>query len=450
MIETAKAILARGRHRADLPRGHAHAARRARPPQARRRPARAGDRRAGRPGRGDRHRGRPPRLADPAAQGPDPRRPARCASRRSTDASPALAGAVTDRIWPCVMLQWEWLGGLPPIRRAAIIGAGSWGTSLAVCLARAGLRGRPRLPDRRAGRGAARRARERALPARASTLPDSIRVMRASELELGGHDLVCLAVPARALPAVLAAHGERIPPRAGVLVLSKGLVPPLGTLPSAFAAERCRARAVAVLGGPAHAAEALEHGASVVLASLDGGVRPPARRRARRAGLDVSTHAGRHRRRARGLREERRRPRRRGRLGRRARTWPAPPPARCSPRSTRSRARAAAARDVRRARRRRRPRRHRRRRRLAQPPRRASCSSRACRRARSGWRSATSPRRSTASRCSPAVARGARLAHAGDRRPRRAGRGADRARALDGDGDRAGAQRSARAPVRAA
>ncbi|HEX7297749.1 MAG TPA: lysophospholipid acyltransferase family protein [Solirubrobacteraceae bacterium] len=27
--------------------------------------------------------------------------------------SPALAGAVTDRIWPCVELQWEWLGGTP-------------------------------------------------------------------------------------------------------------------------------------------------------------------------------------------------------------------------------------------------------------------------------------------------------------------------------------------------
>jgi 1-acyl-sn-glycerol-3-phosphate acyltransferase len=25
--------------------------------------------------------------------------------------SPSLAGAVTDRIWPCVELQWEWLGG---------------------------------------------------------------------------------------------------------------------------------------------------------------------------------------------------------------------------------------------------------------------------------------------------------------------------------------------------
>src|SRR5436305_4593756 len=53
--------------------------------------------------------------------------------------SPALAGAVTDRIWPCVMLQWEWLGGLPPLRRAAVVGGGSWGTALALVLARAGL-----------------------------------------------------------------------------------------------------------------------------------------------------------------------------------------------------------------------------------------------------------------------------------------------------------------------
>jgi 1-acyl-sn-glycerol-3-phosphate acyltransferase len=27
--------------------------------------------------------------------------------------SPRLAGAVTDRIWPCVELQWQWLGGVP-------------------------------------------------------------------------------------------------------------------------------------------------------------------------------------------------------------------------------------------------------------------------------------------------------------------------------------------------
>jgi glycerol-3-phosphate dehydrogenase (NAD(P)+) len=203
------------------------------------------------------------------------------------NASPALAGAVTDRIWPCVMLQWEWLGGLPPIRRAAIVGAGSWGTSLAVSLARAGFEVDLgcRTHEQAATLAGDRENRDY-LPG--VPLPESVRVLRAAELELGGHDLVCLAVPARALPAVLAAHGERIPPRAGVLVLSKGLVAPLGTLPSAFTAERCRARAVAALGGPSRAGDVLEHGASVVLASLDGGFARQLADAFGAAGLDVS------------------------------------------------------------------------------------------------------------------------------------------------------------------
>ncbi len=203
------------------------------------------------------------------------------------NASPALAAAVTERIWPCVMLQWEWLGGLPPIRRAAVIGAGTWGTSLAVSLARAGLE--VELGCRTSEQAdALREARhnERYLPG--VELPGSITIARAAELELGGHDLICLAVPARALPTVLAAHGEKIPRRAGVLVLSKGLVPPLGTLPSAFAAERCRARAVAALGGPAHAAEVLENGASVVLASVDPAFARQLSDALRAAHLDVS------------------------------------------------------------------------------------------------------------------------------------------------------------------
>jgi 1-acyl-sn-glycerol-3-phosphate acyltransferase len=184
--------------------------------------------------------------------------------------SPALASAVTDRIWPCVMLQWEWLGGLPPIRRAAVIGAGTWGTGLAVGLARAGLevelgcRTREQVDEL-----AASRENERYLPG--VTLPNSVRVLRAADLELSGHDLVCVAVPARALASVLAAHGERIPRRAGLLLLCKGVVPPLGVVPSEFVSSRSRARAIAVLGGPAHAADALEHGASVVLATADQG-----------------------------------------------------------------------------------------------------------------------------------------------------------------------------------
>jgi 1-acyl-sn-glycerol-3-phosphate acyltransferase len=41
---------------------------------------------------------------------------------RVENPTPAQAGAVTDRIWPCVELQWEWLGGAigerPPLLRA--------------------------------------------------------------------------------------------------------------------------------------------------------------------------------------------------------------------------------------------------------------------------------------------------------------------------------------------
>jgi glycerol-3-phosphate dehydrogenase (NAD(P)+) len=202
--------------------------------------------------------------------------------------SRALAGAVTDRIWPCVMLQWEWLGGLPPVRRVAIIGAGTWGTSLAVSLSRAGLEvdlGCRTQEQAVAVQGS--RENPRYLPG--VVLPDAIRVLRASELNIEGHDVVCLAVPAKALPAVLASHGGRISSRIGLLVVSKCLVPPLGTLPAAFAAERCNARAVAVLGGPAHAAEMLERGASVVLASLDKGFSRQIAAALRAAKLDVTT-----------------------------------------------------------------------------------------------------------------------------------------------------------------
>ena len=139
--------------------------------------------------------------------------------------SPALAGAVTDRIWPCVELQWEWLGGAPRLRRAAVVGAGAWGTSLAVALQRAGLE--VDLGCRTAEQAVrlrATRVNEAYLPGVA--LPESVHVMRAAELELAHHDLVCLAVPTRELPAAVAALGERIPARAGVLVLGKGLVAP--------------------------------------------------------------------------------------------------------------------------------------------------------------------------------------------------------------------------------
>src|SRR6185436_9239777 len=54
---------------------------------------------------------------------------------------------------------------------------------------------------------------------------------------------------------------------------AKGLVAPAGTTPSQFLAQRTQARAIAALGGPAHAADALDHGAALVVASDDRGFR---------------------------------------------------------------------------------------------------------------------------------------------------------------------------------
>jgi 1-acyl-sn-glycerol-3-phosphate acyltransferase len=203
-------------------------------------------------------------------------------------ASPQLAAAVTDRIWPNVMLQWEWLGGLPPLRRAAVIGAGAWGTAVAVMLARAGLEVDLGCRTReQADAVAAARRNERHLPGVA--LPDRINVLPAAQLELSRDDLVCFAVPAAALPAAVAEHAAHIPDRAGVLVLSKGLVPPLGTLPSAFVTERTASWAVGVLGGPAHAASVLEAGASLVLAAADPAFRSQVTDALTAAGFDAAS-----------------------------------------------------------------------------------------------------------------------------------------------------------------
>ncbi|HSF01947.1 MAG TPA: 1-acyl-sn-glycerol-3-phosphate acyltransferase [Solirubrobacterales bacterium] len=191
---------------------------------------------------------------------------------RTEHPSPAIAATVTARIWPNVELQWEWLGGLPPLRKAAVIGAGSWGTAMAVLLARGGLD--VQLGTRsqeKAAEIAAKRLNARYLPG--VSLPEGVAVKRASEIELAGVDLVCLAVPSAALPAAVGSLGDRIGSRAAVLLLTKGLVQPLGQLPSDYVGERIRARSIASLGGPAHAREAAAGMAALVLGSSDEDLR---------------------------------------------------------------------------------------------------------------------------------------------------------------------------------
>ncbi|MGH2950639.1 MAG: 1-acyl-sn-glycerol-3-phosphate acyltransferase, partial [Solirubrobacterales bacterium] len=191
---------------------------------------------------------------------------------RTDRPSPALAATVTERIWPNIELQWEWLGGLPPLRKAAVIGAGSWGTAVAVLLARGGL-------EVELGTRSAEKAQELSergenagyLPGVA--LPEGVTVKRSAEIEIAGCDLVCLAVPSAALPAVVGGLADRVGSRASVLLLSKGIVQPMGALPNEYVAERIRARAVASLGGPAHAREAAAGMAALVLGSEDPDLR---------------------------------------------------------------------------------------------------------------------------------------------------------------------------------
>src|SRR5829696_4149811 len=191
---------------------------------------------------------------------------------RVDNPSPFLAGEVTERIWPCVGLQWEWLGGLPPLRTAAVVGAGSMGTATAAVLRRAGLE--VQLGCRTGAQAdQLRAARENTRYMPGLELDRSIDVKTVPEIEFAGVDLVVMAVPCASLPAALGEVGARMGDRSAVLVTSKGLVPPLGTTPAAFVSERVRARAVATLAGPAHAREAIELGASVVLATRDSDLR---------------------------------------------------------------------------------------------------------------------------------------------------------------------------------
>ena len=127
---------------------------------------------------------------------------------RVENPSPFLAGEVTERIWPCVGLQWEWLGGLPPLRMAAVIGGGSMGTAIASVLARAGLE--VQLGCRTTSQ-AARLLDDREnsdyLPGVA--LHKAIEPKAVREIEFAGVDLVVLAVPCSACrpPSARSARG---------------------------------------------------------------------------------------------------------------------------------------------------------------------------------------------------------------------------------------------------
>jgi glycerol-3-phosphate dehydrogenase (NAD(P)+) len=149
------------------------------------------------------------------------------------------------------------------------VGAGSFGTAVAVLLVRAGLR--TALLCRTAEQAetlAQSRHNERYLPG--VELPRELRVrpLAAGRDQLARSDLVFLAVPSKALPGALAELGGLgVSQRAGIVSLAKGLVPPDG-LPATVALEAVYgSQRVACVGGPSHAREMVESGAGLVCAS---------------------------------------------------------------------------------------------------------------------------------------------------------------------------------------
>ena len=77
-------------------------------------------------------------------------------------------------------------------------------------------------------------------------------------------------MPSRGLDEVIAGLRERgLPARAAVVSLAKGLVPPDGRAPSVLLRAPLGEGRVAVVGGPAHAAEMVTAGAGLVAASTN-------------------------------------------------------------------------------------------------------------------------------------------------------------------------------------
>lgn len=155
-----------------------------------------------------------------------------------------------------------------PGRRAVVVGAGSFGTAVAVLLARGGLR--TTLQARTAEQ--ARRLqddRENAEYLPGVELPRELRI-ESVESGLVRADFVFLGVPSRGLDEVIAGLIDAGLPRgAAVVSLAKGLVPPDGRAPSVLLGDLLGEGRVAVVGGPAHAREMVHEGAGLVAASAN-------------------------------------------------------------------------------------------------------------------------------------------------------------------------------------
>ena len=153
-------------------------------------------------------------------------------------------------------------------RRAVVIGAGSFGTAVAVVLARGGMRTtlQARTPEQ-AERLQSERANAQYLPG--VDFPQQLRIEHVGA-GLARAEFVFLGVPSRGLDEVISGlQAAGLGNRAKLVSLAKGLVPPDGIAPTVVLSRAFGSQRVACVGGPAHAREMVHEGAALVAASED-------------------------------------------------------------------------------------------------------------------------------------------------------------------------------------
>ncbi len=149
------------------------------------------------------------------------------------------------------------------------MGAGSFGTAVALLLERAGVRTTLMCrTEAQAERLNADKENRHYLPEVPLPAGMKVRAFGARDDAFERADLIFLAVPSKGLGEALeeiAALG--VSETAGVVSLAKGLVPPQGTSPSVALERTFGPDRTACVGGPAHAREMVESGAGLVCAS---------------------------------------------------------------------------------------------------------------------------------------------------------------------------------------
>ena len=152
-------------------------------------------------------------------------------------------------------------------RSVAVLGAGSWGTSLAVHLGRLGHEVRLWARDRNLVEDLTAR-RENAVYLPGVTLPEAVSVTASIEEALRATDLVVSAIPSHGCRAVMRAAAPHMAPQATIVSATKGLeADTLLRMSEVIAQELGPRRPVVVLSGPSFASEVAQELPTAVLAA---------------------------------------------------------------------------------------------------------------------------------------------------------------------------------------